>query len=65
MFNLPEDTLPCSPQAPLPVPTAISSIGGMTDLVKKGLVSWLLSIGKSVKTRGKQIRLTMSLQLFL
>ena len=45
MFNLPEDTLPRSPQAPLPVPTTKSSVWGMVKLVEKGAVGRSLSIG--------------------
>ena len=53
MLNLPEDTLPCSLQAPLPVPTEVTSICSVMDPIKEGKVCWLLHITESMKTKGK------------
>ena len=44
MFNLPEDILPGSLQAPLPVPRTVSSICGMAHTVEKGEVCCFLFI---------------------
>ena len=49
MFNIPENTLPCSFQTPLPVPTEVTSTWGVTDLPKEGDVCWSLFLGKPVE----------------
>jgi len=51
MFNLPKDSLPSSFQAPLPVPTEVTSIRSGVGPVKEGKVCWILFIGEPVRVR--------------
>jgi hypothetical protein len=62
-FNLPQDILPRSLQAPLPVPAEVTGPCGTTDSVENGEVRRFLSIGQPARTRRKGVRLTMSRQL--
>ena len=45
VFNVLEDTLPCTPQAPLPIPTAVPGIYGVVQSLEKDEVGRFLSIG--------------------
>ena len=49
-FNLPEDSLPSSLQAPLSVPTEVTGICGRVGPVKEGKISQFLSIGEFENT---------------
>ena len=50
ILNLPEDSLPCSLQAPLSVSTEVIGICGRMSPVKEDDVSQFLVIGEPVRT---------------